>query len=168
VTTTENDTQWEIEIEDDEERVFVLPLDPITVRRFVHAATGSDPVYFDDEAARAAGYERAIAPPTFVSSMLDYTDGPPEDELREDGVAMGLFPSIVQDDALLMGGGQDIEILAPMYQGDTITVTRRTARAYRRPSNRFGELTFVVETSDGVNQSGQPVVRITDTLIVKQ
>lgn len=167
MTTTENDV-WEIEIADDEERVFVLPVDRVTARRFVHAATGSDPVYFDDDAARAAGYERAIAPRTFVSSMLDYTDGPPEHELKEDGVPVGLFPSIVRSDALLMGGGQDLEFLGDVHQGDTITVTRRTARAYRRPSARFGELTFVVEESEGVNQDGKPVIRIRDTLIVKQ
>lgn len=151
-----------------EGRVFELPIDKITARRFAHSATDSNPIFFDDEAALAAGYERAIAPITFISSMLDYTDGPPECDLKEDGVASGLFPSIVRDDALLMGGGQDIEFLAPVYQGDVVTVDRKLVNHYKRPSARFGELDFVVEESIVTNQDGVVVMKISDTLIVHQ
>lgn len=152
----------------EEQREFLLPIDPMQARRLAHAATLSDPIYFDDEAARAAGYDKAIAPLTFVSSMLDYTDGPPESALKEDGVAEGLFPSVVRSDALLMGGGQDIDFVRPIYQGDEVRVVRRLANVYQRPSRRFDTLTFVVEESDIVNQHGELVMRISDTLIVKQ
>lgn len=151
-----------------EQRTFVLPIDPMQARRFAHAATLADPIYFDDDAARAAGYEKAIAPLTFISSMLDYTDGPAESDLKEDGVANGLFPSVVRSDALLMGGGQDIEFVRPVLQGDVVTVVRYLANHYKRPSSRFGELDFVVEESVITNQRGEIVMRISDTLIVKQ
>jgi acyl dehydratase len=153
---------------DPEPHSFVLPIEKVLTRRFAYAATDENPIYFDDEAARAAGYERTIAPPTFVASMLDYTDCPPESMLKEDGVATGLFPTVVKDDALLMGGGQDIEFLAPVYQGDEVTMTRNVVDHYKRPSKRFGELDFIVMVSEGVNQDGVTVVRITDTLIAKQ
>jgi acyl dehydratase len=151
-----------------EGRVFVLPIDPMQARRFAQAATLKDSIYYDDEAARAAGYEKAIAPITFISSMLDYVDGPPEEELKEDGVGATLFPSMVRPEALLMGGGQDIEFLKPVYQGDVVTVDRKVVNHYRRPSARFGELEFVVEESVVTNQKGEVVMRISDTLIVKQ
>jgi hypothetical protein len=67
-----------------------------------------------------------------------------------------------------MGGGQDIEFVKAIYQGDVVTVVRRLANHYRRPSGRFGELDFVVEVSDVTNQKGDLVMRISDTLIVKQ
>ncbi|MER2535139.1 MAG: MaoC family dehydratase N-terminal domain-containing protein [Rhizobiaceae bacterium] len=152
----------------EEQRTFVLPIDHISARRFAHASTLTDPIYFDDEAARKAGYEKAIAPITFISSMLDYTDGPPEHELKEDGVGRDLFPSMVKPDALLMGGGQDIEFVRPVYQGDVVTVVRKAVNHYKRPSPRFGELDFVVEESVCTNQKGEVVMRISDTLIVKQ
>ena len=85
--------------------------------------------------------------------MLDYRDGPPEDELKEDGVAKDLFPKIVKPDALLMGGGQDIDFLAPVHQGDAATVTRRVALIYYNgPQLGSGELDFIVMVSEGVNQ----------------
>lgn len=153
---------------DPEPHSFILPIERVLARRFAYAATDENPIYFDDEAARAAGYDRAIAPPTFVASMLDYTDGPPESALKEDGVADGLFPSIVKSDALLMGGGQEIEFLEPIYIGDEVTMTRNVVDFYKRPSKRFGELSFIVMVSEGVNQDGLKVVRITDTLIAQQ
>lgn len=153
---------------EEEGRVFVLPIDEMTAKRFAQASTLKDRIYYDDDAARAAGYAKAIAPITFISSMLDYTDGPPEDELKEDGVGATLFPSVVRPDALLMGGGQDIEFLAPVYHGDVVTVDRRLTNHYSRPSARFGKLEFVVEESVVTNQNGEVVMKISDTLIVKQ
>jgi acyl dehydratase len=67
-----------------------------------------------------------------------------------------------------MGGGQDIEFLAPIYVGDVVRVSRSLVDHYRRPSQRFGELDFVVVESQVVNQDGVHVMRILDTLVVGQ
>ena len=153
---------------DPEVRSFTLPVDPVAARRFAYATTDENPLYFDDEAARRAGYERAIAPPMFVCSMFDHAAGPPERELRADGVAPGMFPDVVRPDAALLGGGQEVDFLAPVHLGDTLQVTRSLLDHYRRPSRQFGELEFVVVESRVVNQEGTPVVRIVDTLVVRQ
>jgi acyl dehydratase len=153
---------------DPEVRSYTLPVDPVAARRFAYAATDENPLYFDDEAARAAGYERAIAPPMFVCSMFDHTAGPPERDLRPDGVAPGVFPSVVRPDAALLGGGQEVEFLAPVHLGDTLEVTRSVVDHYRRPSRQFGALEFVVMESRAVNQDGVLAVRIVDTLVVRQ
>ena len=151
-----------------EARTFTLPVDPVQARRFAYAATDENPVYFDDDAARRAGYDRAIAPPMYVCSMFDSAAGPPERELKADGVARGIFPNVVRPDSALLGGGQDVDFLAPVYLGDTLRVTRSLAGHYRRPSRRFGELEFVVVESLLVDQDDTLAVRIVDTLIVRQ
>jgi len=153
---------------DPETRVFTLPIDAVAVGRYAAAAHDANPVYSDDVAARAAGYERAVAPPTFVSAMLDHSGGPPETALRRDGVALDTFPSVVGPQSVLMGGGQDIEFLAPIYVGDVVEVSRSLVDHYRRPSRRYGELDFVVVESQVVNQDGVHVMRILDTLVVGQ
>jgi acyl dehydratase len=153
---------------DPETRSYTLPVDPVAARRFAYAATDENPLYFDDEAARAAGYERAIAPPMFVCSMFDHTAGPAERDLRPDGVAPGVFPSVVRPDAALLGGGQEVEFLVPVHLGDTLEVTRSVVGHYRRPSRQFGALEFVVMESRAVNQDGVLAVRIVDTLVVRQ
>ena len=152
---------------DPEVRRFTLPVDPVQAKRYAYAATDENPVYFDDAAARMAGYDGVIAPPTFVSSMLDYGAGPPESGLRPDGVAQYWFPAIVRPGAQLMGGGQDIEFLQPVYQGDVVEVVRTVVDHYARPSARFGELEFVVVESRVARPDGVLVMRIVDTFIVK-
>jgi acyl dehydratase len=151
-----------------EPRTFTLPVDPVQARRFAYAAGDENPVYFDDAAARQAGYAGAIAPPMFVCSMFDHAAGPPERELKADGVARDFFPSVVRPDSALLGGGQEVDFLAPVHLGDTLRVTRSLAEHYRRPSRRFGELDFVVVESLVVNQEDILVLRILDTLIVNQ
>lgn len=153
---------------DPEMRRFTLPVDPVAALRFAYAANDENPLYFDDEAARRAGYERAIAPPMFVCSMFDHTAGPPERDLRADGVAPGVFPNVVRPEAALLGGGQEVDFLAPVHLGDTLEVTRCVVDHYRRPSRQFGELEFVVMESRAVNQHGVLAVRIVDTLVVRQ
>lgn len=151
-----------------EARSFTLPVDPVQARRFAYAAGDENPVYFDDEAARRAGYDRAIAPPMFVCAMFDHAAGPPEAELRADGVALDTFPSVVRPDSALMGGGQEVDFLGPVHLGDTVRVTRTLTDHYRRPSRRYGELDFVVVESLVENQDGALVLRIVDTLVVRQ
>ena len=99
--------------------------------------------------------------------MLDYSAGPPESSLRPDGVAQNWFPAIVRPGAQIMGGGQDIEFLQPVYQGDVVEVTRTVVDHYARPSARFGELEFVLVQSHVVRPDGVLVMRILDTFIVK-
>ena len=153
---------------DPETRTFTLPIDAVSVGRYAAATHDPDPAYLDDKAAKAAAYERAIAPPMFVASMLDHAGGPPEASLRRDGVALDWFPSIIAPDAVLMGGGQDIEFLSTIYVGDVVEVRRSLAEHTRRPSNRFGELDLIVVESHVTNQDGVLVMRILDTLIVAQ
>jgi len=155
---------WSVEEAKKDRHEFTIPIDEIMAHRFCYAVTNHNPIYFDDEAARAAGYERMVAHPTLISSILDYQAGPPEDGLREDGVDFDIFP--VPSDALLMGGGQEIDFIAPVYVGDRITFVRTVHDIVTKPSRRFGELTFVVMDSVGKNQVGAEVMRIRDTLIV--
>jgi acyl dehydratase len=150
-----------------ESRRFTLPIDPIQARRFAVAADDRNPAYFDDDAARRAGYDRAIAPPMFVCSIFDHQAGPAEDELRSDGVAPGSFPSVVPASARLMGGGQRVEFLGPVYQGDEVDVVRTLVEHYRRPSGRYGELTFVVVEVRVTGSDGTLLARILDTLVVR-
>ena len=153
---------------DPEPHQFSMPADPMWAQRFAYAATDRNPVYFDDAAAKAAGYERKIAPVLFASSMLEYQAGPAEEDLKEDGVTRGLFPKVVKDGAILMGGGQEIEFFEPLYQGDTFTARRTVINHYKKPSPKRGELDFIVMESIITNQKGQKVARIVDTLIAKQ
>ena len=71
-----------------------------------------DPVYFDEEAAKAAGYRGIVAPPMFV---VVYAAG-----------AMGpvLFdPDVAMNFAAMVHGGQEFEWGEPVISGDLISTT---------------------------------------------
>lgn len=147
---------------------FTLPIDAVPARRFAYAADDLNPAYFDDALARRAGYERAIAPPMYVCSMFDHSAGPPEHELRGDGVAPVFFPDVVARDAALMGGGQVVEFLAPVYIGDTVEVVRSLVDRYRKASRHFGTLEFVVVESRVLDEDDRLLVRVVDTLATRR
>ena len=40
------------------------------IRRFAEALGDPNPIYVDEEAARAAGYPALVAPPTFAAALI--------------------------------------------------------------------------------------------------
>src|SRR5262245_5013649 len=94
-------------------------------QRYAPAVGHRDPVYFDEDAARAAGYDGLVAPPTFVSHVT--VEGGTVDDLREDGLwrDRGGSSPIRLNVSRTMFGGEEWEFRLPVLVGDTITAQRR-------------------------------------------
>jgi acyl dehydratase len=121
------------------------------IREYAHAVGEENPVYFDRDAARAAGFRDVPAPPMFA---VVYSAG-----------AMG--PAILDPDvginlALMVHGGQEFRWGEPVCAGDAITTTATLADVYEREGKGF----YVFE-SVSENQDGAEVVRATWTNIVR-
>jgi acyl dehydratase len=86
------------------------------LQRFAVASDDYNPVYFDDEAAQGAGHDGLAAPPLYLSSVLGWGAGPPEKELRADGIGNELAMLPI-DGVSLMGVGQELEFLEPVRAG---------------------------------------------------
>src|SRR3546814_4742604 len=82
---------------------------------FAHATGETNPVYFDEKAARAAGHPALPAPPTFVFSLA--LGAPPSrgNILGDMGVDM----------RRILHGEQSFTYHRPIHAGDTITLTDR-------------------------------------------
>jgi len=90
-----------------------------------------NPVHFDREAARAAGFRDVVAPPMFAVVYSSPAVGP------------AMFdPEVGMNFAAMVHGGQEFEWDEPACSGDEITTTKRTARASTSsrptPSTRTG------------------------------
>ena len=121
------------------------------IREFAHAVGEDNPVYFDREAARSAGFRDVPAPPMFA---VVYSAG-----------AMGpaiLDPEVGINFAAMVHGGQEFSWGEPVCAGDTITTTAEV----KDISERDGKGFYVFE-SVSTNQDGQEVVRATWTNIVR-
>jgi acyl dehydratase len=121
------------------------------IAEYARAVGEENPVYFDREAAKAAGFRDVAAPPMFA---VVYSAG---------SVAPALFDHEVGlDFARMVHGGQEFVWGEPVCSGDVIS----TVTSVKDISEKGGMGFFVFE-SVSTNQDGQEVVRGTWTNIVR-
>ncbi len=110
-----------------------------------------NPVHFDVEAARAAGFRDVVAPPMFAVVYSSPAVGP------------AMFdPDVELNFAAMVHGGQTFEWDEPACSGDEVTTTAKCLSIEEKMGKGF----YVFETNS-VNQDGAQVVRGTWTLIVR-
>jgi acyl dehydratase len=115
--------------------------------RFFAKATGqTDPVYIDDEAARAAGYPGLPLPPTFLFCLE--MEAPNPAAIRE---ALGL------DYSRILHGEQGYSFHRMAYAGERLTFQQHIADIYDR---RNGALEFIVRKTAVSNAHGEPVAEL--------
>ncbi len=98
---------------------------PVTVtvtaegsQRYAQAVGDLNPIYFDEAAARAAGYRTLVVPPTYVAYAL--VQGRPLAGIGTDGL-FGGEKSIRLEVARIMFGGEEWDFIAPVHVGDVVT-----------------------------------------------
>ncbi|MDB4895313.1 MAG: hypothetical protein JWN15_1575 [Firmicutes bacterium] len=149
-----------------EERIFLGTVTALHFQRFAQASGDLNPLYFDREYAREAGYEDVVAPPIFLTGVLGWEAGPSEESLRQDGLSDSDTAFIKLPGARLMGGGQEIEYLTPLRDGDQVTVWRKVVDVERHQSTS-GDLLLMKLEKRYYNQHGDPLVICRETMIVR-
>ncbi len=128
----------------------------LRTQQFAHATEDLNPIYFDEAAAKAAGYRTLVAPPTYLGYVIAANQ--PIARMRTDGLFAGGGARIPLNVKRVMFGGQEWEFLAPAYVGDTITVETRL-KSLDEKSGSSGP--FVLQTTETTytNQLGEVVAR---------
>ncbi|MFL5389087.1 MAG: MaoC family dehydratase N-terminal domain-containing protein [Myxococcales bacterium] len=113
-----------------------------SIRRFAEAIGESNPIYFEEAAARAAGYRSVVAPPTFPTTLRAGSD------LRE-GLLLSPGKHLLQAE-------QSFEYARPIVAGDKLTMRSKIVEVSQRqtPSG----LTDVVVIEDEGRDEAQEVV----------
>jgi acyl dehydratase len=113
-----------------------------SIRRFAEAIGETNPIYFEEAAARAAGYRSVVAPPTFPTTLRAGSD------LRE-GLLLSPGKHLLQAE-------QSLEYARPIVAGDKLTVRSKIVEVSQRqtPSG----LTDVVVIEDEGRDEAQEVV----------
>jgi acyl dehydratase len=121
------------------------------IREFAAAVSETNPLYFDVDAARAAGYADVVAPPMFAVVYASRA------------VTPALFdPEVGIDFARMLHGGQEFRWGPLVIAGDEISTTATVKDLSERGGMRF----FVFE-SVSENQDGATVCTGTWTNIVR-
>lgn len=121
------------------------------IREYASAIGAENPVHFDADAAKAAGYRDIVAPPMFCVVYSSRAVGPAV-----------LDPEVGINFATMVHGGQVFEWGEPVCAGDEITTTAKVAEIYEKDGKGF----YVFESVSS-NQDGDETVRGTWTNIVR-
>jgi acyl dehydratase len=122
------------------------------IRRFADALGDPNPVYTDEEAARAAGFAGLVAPPTFPAVLAA------NDRFRH---------SLDLGTRSLLHGEQQFEYGRPIVAGDRITVKSRVADVQEK-AGPSGPMDVIVIEDEGRGADGELVFRSREMLILRR
>jgi len=125
-----------------------------SVRAFARGVGYTDPVYFDVEAARRAGYRNLPAPPTYLGTPV-FIPGRSSDTFSMPTEGM---PRLDHGLPGLLDGGVETEYVADICAGDTLTVSARLSHLQTRDSKALGVMLITtVETTFTNAATGETV-----------
>lgn len=123
--------------------------------KFFAKATGeTNPMYFDEEAAKSAGHPALPTPLTFMfclSSAAPAKRG-------------AIFGDMGVSQSRVLHGEQSFTHHAPIYAGDVITLVTETIDIY---SKKGGALDFIVQDTKATNQAGVLCGEMRFTVVVR-
>ncbi len=130
-------------------------VDESKVRELATALLDDDPVYTDEGAARAAGFDGIPVPLT--ASVLVAFSTP--------GGLIGPALDLGMEVGRLLHGGSEWDYLRPLRVGDELTGRVVVADVTQREGSRGGAMTLVVLETEFRDAAGAPVLRRRETWI---
>ncbi|HUK65503.1 MAG TPA: MaoC family dehydratase N-terminal domain-containing protein [Anaeromyxobacteraceae bacterium] len=135
-----------------ESEPWVQAVEKGAIRRFVEATGDPNPIYVDEEAARAAGYPGIVAPPTFPAVLA-------VNERFRHSLDLGT--------RTLLHSEEQLEYGRPLFAGENITVKTRVADVQER-AGASGPMDILVLEGEGHDARGALVFRAREVLVLRR
>ncbi len=132
---------------------FTVEVEKRWVRSFAGAIGETNPIYFDETAAREAGYRSLPAPPTFPFAMI-----------MEANQSFMILDELGIDKRRAMHGEQSFDYHADLCAGDMLTGRQKVIDVYDKKN---GALEFLVSEIRMENQLGQHVCDLRTTVVIR-
>ncbi len=134
-------------------------VDKTAIRIFARSVGHTDPIYYDEAAAKAAGYRGLVAPPGYLGTPVFNPNSPSR---RGGGGGMFGGPEPSRPLKRILNGGTEIEYFDDICAGDILTSTSHTA-AYEETKGSLGEMLITTSKTVYKNQDGKVVAISTGT-----
>jgi acyl dehydratase len=132
-----------------------------SVRAFARGVGYTDPVYFDVDAAKRAGYRNLPAPPTYLGTPV-FIPGRSHEIFS---VPVEGQPTVKHGLKGLLDGGTETEYFGDICAGDTLTVVSRLENLEVRESKALGKMLITTQRTTYTNQDGKVVAMQTGQAI---
>lgn len=126
-----------------------------SVRAFARGVGYTDPVYYDIDAAKAAGYRNLPAPPCYLGTPV-FIPGKSDDTFSgplNAGIDFAQFGLVN-----VLDGGSEVEYFDTICAGDTLTATSRLVGLDVRESKALGQMLILSFEMEYKNPSGKVVM----------
>jgi acyl dehydratase len=112
------------------------------IREYALALGLTDPIHTDVEAARAAGFDDLVAPPTFTRQFWHEND------------ANDPMPHLGYDPKRRLHGEQEFEYYKPLVAGMVLHGRNVIVSTWEKAGRRGGQMTFVVIETRFTDEAG--------------
>lgn len=128
----------------------------LDAQRWAAAVGDRNPIYFEEEAARTAGYRGIVTPPLFLPHALHGVVDLAR--LRVDGIPVVKGSSVPLKVSRTMFGGEELEFFLPVYPGDVIDAETRVAAIEEKDGSK-GPFVLTTTETTYTNQDGDVVAK---------
>ena len=129
-----------------------FPVTSELIRNYCEAIGETNPLYTDEEAAKAAGYSAILAPPALCAVFVRQVTIP---DLK------------LNFGKTRFHAGQMMEPLAPIVAGDSLSATSFLKEVYPK-TGRTGTMVFMVWETDFTNQRGEKVAAVQESFAARE
>ena len=136
---------------------FTYEVDKSKIRELVLALGEDDPIFWDDEAARAGGLSGLVAPPTFPTLF----------KMWGEGGNRALVQAMGGDPLRVLHGEEEYEYHGFIRPGDLIT-GQSTVISLEEKEGRSGRFEIVVVKTEYRNQRAELAVVARSTIVVRE
>jgi hypothetical protein len=126
-----------------------------SVRAFARGVGYTDLVYFDEDAAKKAGYRSLPCPPTYLGTPV-FIPGRSNDTFSGPN---NTGPRLEHGLRNVLDGGTETEYFADICAGDTLTVSSAVSDLAVKESKATGKMLVITTETTYVNQSGTVVAK---------
>jgi acyl dehydratase len=120
------------------------PVSADMIRKFTEAIGETNPIHTDEEAASKGPYGSLTAPPSFAVTFRN---------------GQHFFQHVPRFGKQGFDAGKDVEFVAPIRPGDSITLSSHVKEIYEK-TGRTGSMVFVIVRSTLKNQKGEVVAHV--------
>lgn len=131
---------------------WTIEVDKTMIRLFARSVGHTDAVYYDEAAAKKAGYRNMPCPPGYLGTPVFNPSGG-----RRGAADMGPGPQPSRPLRRVLNGGTEIEYMDDICAGDTLTASSHTA-SYEETAGSLGEM--LITTNKTVYKRDGKVVAI--------